>query len=78
MTPEEIMNFQRRLIKSLLLLTLPSSLNCMAFQLFKYLKSYMGYRTISKKKDLYIKKHKAITISSLEEVKDEAYLEIIN
>ena len=76
MAPEEIMVHQRGLIKKPLT-TLPSSLNSMAVQLFKNLVSYMGDRTSSKKKDLHIKKHTAIAMSSPEELKDEAYLQVI-
>ena len=76
MTPEEIMVHQRGLIKKPLT-TLPSSLNSMAVQLFKNLVSYMGDRISSKKKELHIKKHTAIAMSSPEELKDEAYLQVI-
>ncbi len=76
MTPEEIMVHQRGLLKKPLT-TLPSSLNSMAVQLFKNLVSYMGDRTSSKKKELHIKKHTAIAMSSPEELKDEAYLQVI-
>ena len=76
MTPEEIMVHQRSLIKKPLT-SLPSSLNSMAVQLFKNLVSYMGDRTSSKKKELHIKKHTAIAMSSPEDLKDEAYLQVI-
>ena len=76
MTPEEIMVHQIGLIKKPLT-SLPSSLNSMAVQLFKNLVSYMGDRNSSKKKELHIKKHTAIAMSSPEELKDEAYLQVI-
>ena len=76
MTTEEIMVHQIGLIKKPLT-SLPSSLNSMAIQLFKNLVSYMGDRNSSKKKELHLKKHTAIAMSSPEELKDEAYLQVI-
>lgn len=76
MSPEEIMTHQKKLIKKPLT-NLPSSLNEMAVQLFKNLVSYMGDRRSSKKQNLHILKHTKLTMSSPEELKDEAYLQVI-
>ena len=76
MTPEEIMAHQRGLIKKPLT-TLPSSLNSTAVQLFKNLVSYMGDRRSSKKQNQHILKHTKLAMSSPEELKDEAYLQVI-
>lgn len=76
MTPGEIMTHQKSLIKKPLT-NLPSSLNDMAVQLFKNLVSYMGDRRSSKKQNLHILKHIRLTMNSPEELKDEAYLQVI-
>ena len=76
MTNEEIMVHQKSLLKKPLSI-LPSSLNDMALQLFKNLVSYMGDRRSSKKQILHILKHTRIAMSSPEELKDEAYLQVI-
>ena len=76
MTPEEIMVHQKSLLKKPLTI-LPSSLDAMAIQLFKNLVSYMGDRHSSKKPNLHILKHTKIAMSSPEELKDEAYLQVI-
>ena len=76
MTPQEIMTFQRSLIKKPLT-NLPSSLNEMAVQLFKNLVSYMGDRRSSKKQNQHILKHTKLAMSSPEDLKDEAYLQVI-
>lgn len=76
MTPQEIMNYDRNLIKKPLT-NLPSSLNDMALQLFKNLVSFMGDRTSSKKPNQHLLKHTKIAMSSPEELKDEAYIQVI-
>ena len=76
MTPQEIMMHQTSLLKKPLT-NLPSSLNEMAIQLFKNLASYMGDRRSSKKANQHILKHTKIAMSSPEELKDEAYLQVI-
>ena len=76
MTPAEIMVHQKSMI-SKPLTHLPSSLNEMAVQLFKNLLSYMGDRRSSKKENLHILKHTKLTMNSPEELKDEAYLQVI-
>ena len=76
MTPEEIMTHQTSLIKKPLT-NLPSSLKENAIQLFKNLVSYMGDRRSSKKQIQHILKHTRIAMSSPEELKDEAYLQVI-
>ena len=76
MTTQEIMVHQKSLLKKPLT-HLPSSLEGMAVQLFKNLMSYMGDRRSSKKPNLHILKHTKIAMSSPEELKDEAYLQVI-
>lgn len=76
MSPGEIMTHQKSLIKKPLT-NLPSSLDNMAVQLFKNLVSYMGDRRSSKKQNLHIIKHTRLTMNSPEELKDEAYLQVI-
>ena len=76
MTPEEIMVHQKSLINKPLT-HLPSSLNDMAIQLFKNLLSYMGDRRSSKKENLHMLKHTKLAMNSPEELKDEAYLQVI-
>ena len=76
MTPQEIMVHQKNLLKKPLT-NLPSSLNDTAVQLFKNLVSYMGDRRSSKGANLHILKHTKIAMSSPEELKDEAYLQVI-
>ena len=76
MTPQEIMVHQKSLIKKPLT-HLPSSLDNMAVQLFKNLVNYMGDRRSSKKPNLHLLKHTRIAMGSPEELKDEAYLQVI-
>ena len=76
MTPEEIMQWQNSLIRSPLL-RLSSSLEEIALQLFKNMMSYMGDRRSSKSPQLHIIKHTKLAMGSPEEVKDEAYLQVI-
>ena len=76
LTPDEIMQWQKKLI-SKPLLRLPSSLEEIAIQLFKNLVSYMGDRTSSKSPQLHAIKHTRLAMGSPEEVKDEAYLQVI-
>ena len=76
MTPQEIMVHQKTLIKKPLT-NLSASLNELAVQLFKNLVSYMGDRRSSKKQNLHILKHIKLAINSPEELKDEAYLQVI-
>ena len=76
LTPDEIMQWQKKLI-SKPLLRLPSSLEEIAIQLFKNLVSYMGDRTSSKSPQLHVIKHTRLAMGSPEEVKDEAYLQVI-
>ena len=75
-TPEEIMQWQKNLL-SKSLLRLPSSLEEIAIQLFKNLLSYMGDRNSSKSPQLHVIKHIRLAMGSPEEVKDEAYLQVI-
>ena len=75
-TPDEIMQWQKKLI-SKPLLRLPSSLEEISIQLFKNLVSYMGDRTSSKSPQLHAIKHTRLAMGSPEEVKDEAYLQVI-
>ena len=76
MTPDEIMTWQNSLI-SKPLIRLPSSLEEIAVQLFKNLMSYMGDRKSSKNPQLHAVKHTRLAMGSPEEVKDEAYLQVI-
>ena len=76
MTPDEIICWQGRLISSPLI-RLPSSLEEIAVQLFKNLMSYMGDRKSSKNPQLHAVKHTRLAMGSPEEVKDEAYLQVI-
>jgi hypothetical protein len=76
MNPDEIMQWQGSLL-SKPLTRLPSSLEEIALQLFKNLMSYMGDRSSSKNPQLHIIKHTRIAMGSPEEVKDEAYLQVI-
>ena len=76
MTPDEIIQWQKRLI-SKPLLKLPSSLEDIALQLFKNLMSYMGDRKSSKGPKLHAVKHTKLAMGSPEEVKDEAYMQVI-
>ena len=72
----EIMTFQKEMIGSSLL-KLPSSLEDMSIQLFKNLLSYMGLRKSSKKHMSHIIKFIKISISAPEELKDEAFIQVI-
>ena len=76
MTPDEIIQWEGSLL-SKPLIRLPSSLEDIALQLFKNLMSYMGDRSSSKKPDLHAIKHTRLAMGSPEEVKDEAYLQVI-
>ena len=76
MSPDEIMQWQGKLITKPLL-RLPSSLEDIAVQLFKNLVSYMGDRKSSKNPQLHAVKHTRLAMGSPEEVKDEAYLQVI-
>ena len=76
MTPDEILQWQGTLI-SKPLLKLPSSLEEIAIQLFKNLMSYMGDRKSSKSPQLHVVKHTKLAMGSPEEVKDEAYIQVI-
>ena len=76
MNPDEIIQWQGSLL-SKTLIRLPSSLEEVALQLFKNLMSYMGDRSSSKNPQLHVVKHTRIAMSSPEEVKDEAYLQVI-
>ena len=76
MNPEEIIKWQGSLL-SKTLIRLPSSLEEIALQLFKNLMSYMGDRSSSKSPQLHVIKHTRLAMSSPEEVKDEAYLQVI-
>ena len=76
MTPEEIMQWQNSLIRSPLL-RLSSSLEEISLQLFKNMMSYMGDRKSSKSPKLHAIKHTRLAMGSPEEVKDEAYLQVI-
>ena len=76
MTPDEILQWQKKPI-SKPLLKLPSSLEEIAIQLFKNLRSYMGDRTSSKSPQLHAVKHTRLAMGSPEEVKDEAYMQVI-
>ena len=76
MTPDEIIQWQNELITKPLL-RLPSSLEEISIQLFKNLVSYMGDRKSSKNPHLHIVKHTRLAMGSPEEVKDEAYMQVI-
>lgn len=76
MKPEEVITWQGSLINKTLI-RLPSSLEEIALQLFKNLVSYMGDRSSSKNPQLHVIKHTRLAMNSPEEVKDEAYLQVI-
>ena len=76
MNPDEIIQWQGSLLKKTLI-KLPSSLEEIALQLFKNLVSYMGDRSSSKAPQLHAIKHTRLAMRSPEEVKDEAYLQVI-
>ena len=76
MNPDEIIQWQGSLLKKTLI-KLPSSLEEIALQLFKNLVSYMGDRSSSKAPQLHALKHTRLAMRSPEEVKDEAYLQVI-
>ena len=76
MTPEEIMQWQNSKIRSPLL-RLSSSLEEISLQLFKNMMSYMGDRRSSKRPQLHIIKHTKLVMGAPEEIKDEAYLQVI-
>ena len=76
MTPEEIMQWQNSIIRSPLL-RLSSSLEEISLQLFKNMMSYMGDRRSSKRPQLHIIKHTKLVMGAPEEIKDEAYLQVI-
>ena len=76
MNPDEIIQWQGSLL-SKTLIRLPSSLEEIALQLFKNLMSYMGDRSSSKSPQLHVIKHTRLAMGSPEEVKDEAYLQVI-
>ena len=76
MTPDEILQWQKKPITKPLL-KLPSSLEEIAIQLFKNLRSYMGDRNSSKSPQLHAVKHTRLAMGSPEEVKDEAYMQVI-
>ena len=76
MNPDEIIQWQGSLL-SKTLIRLPSSLEEVALQLFKNLMSYMGDRSSSKNPQLHVIKHTRLAMRSPEEVKDEAYLQVI-
>ena len=76
MNPDEIVSWQGSLLKKPLL-KLPGSLEEIALQLFKNLVSYMGDRSSSKAPPLHAIKHTRLALRSPEEVKDEAYLQVI-
>ena len=76
MKPEDIISWQGSLI-SKTLIRLPSSLEEIALQLFKNLMSYMGDRSSSKNPQLHVIKHTRLAMGSPEEIKDEAYLQVI-
>ena len=76
MTNSEIMRWAPRLISSPLL-KISSSLSDLAVQLFKNLVSYMGDRKSSKKPVLHAIKHIKLAINAPEELKDEAFIQVI-
>ena len=76
MTPDEILQWQDKAITKPLL-KLPSSLEEISIQLFKNLRSYMGDRKSSKSPQLHAVKHTRLAMGSPEEVKDEAYIQVI-
>ena len=73
---DQIMRWSPQMI-SKPLLRIPSSLSELAIQLFKNLLSYMGDRKSSKKPALHLVKHIRLTINSPEELKDEAYVQVL-
>ena len=76
MTINQIMTFQKEMI-SKPLLKIPSSLEDLSIQIFKNLLSYMEVRKSSKKPYLHIIKFIKITMTSPEELKDEAFIQVI-
>ena len=76
MSASQIMSWQSGLIHSPLT-KLSSSLEDVAVQLFKNLQSYCGERASSKKPMLHAIKHLRLTIFSPEELKDEAYCQVL-
>ena len=72
----EIMQWQSSLINKTLI-SMSSSLENFGIQLFKNLMSYMGDRKSSKPPFMHAIKHLKIALASSEEVKDEAYLQVI-
>ena len=73
---DQIMRWSPQMI-SKPLLRIPSSLSELAIQLFKNLLSYMGDRKSSKKPALHLVKYIRLTINSPEELKDEAYVQVL-
>ncbi len=76
MTINQIMTFQKEMI-SKPLLKIPSSLEDLSIQIFKNLLSYMEVRKSSKNQYLHIIKFIKITMTSPEELKDEAFIQVI-
>ena len=76
MTPEEIMQWENSMIRSPLL-RLSSSLEEISLQLYKNMMSYMGDRRSSKSPQLHVIKHTKLAMGAPEEIKDEAYLQVI-
>jgi hypothetical protein len=77
MKVEDIMKWSNSLI-SKPLLNLPSELYETAVQLFKNLTSYMGDRVSSKKNPYHhLKKHLKLAMNSAEDLKDEAYVQVL-
>lgn len=76
LTPEEIMKWSNSMISSPLL-KIASELEETSIQLFKNLMSYMGDRKSSKLPIKHIKKHLNLTLNSAEDLKDEAYIQVL-
>ena len=73
---DQIMRWSPEMI-SKPLLRIPSSLSDLAVQLFKNLLSYMGDRKSSKKPALHLVKHIRLSMNAPEELKDEAYVQVL-
>jgi myosin-7 len=76
LTHDQIMKWSPDLI-SKPLIRLPDMLYDNAIQLFKNLFSYMGDRKSSKKPILHAKKHLKLTLNAPEDLKDEAYIQVL-
>lgn len=74
--PEQIMTWSNNLI-SKPLLKIPTQLHDTGVQIFKNLMSYMGDRKSTKKPTGHLKKHLKLTLNAPEDLKDEAYVQVL-